>query len=137
MSILVDSSIWSVGLRRRKRHLNPDELKVFYEWQRILIAGDAAIIGPVRQEVLSGIVSHAEFEAVKRRLYPTHDLQISTDTYVLAAKFFNTCRSAGVAPGPIDMTICAAAHNHAVPIFTTDLDFVLYARHLPIKLHRF
>ena len=135
MSVLVDSSVWSLGLRRRKRHLNADELKVYYAWEQILIRGEATIIGLIRQEVLSGVVSPREFELISQRLAPTPDLPLFTEIFVLAAQFFNTCRSAGIAAGAIDMTICAAAHIHNTPIFTTDPDFPRYAKHLPVALH--
>jgi predicted nucleic acid-binding protein len=136
MSILIDSTVWSIGLRRRKRNLNPTELKIFYEWERILEDGNAVVIGLIRQEVLSGIAVSVEFESVRQRLVPTPDLSLTTDTYVVAAEFYNVCRSAGIAPGSVDMTICAAAHTHGVPIFTTDPDFVHYAKVLPVTLHK-
>jgi hypothetical protein len=33
------------------------------------------------------------------------------------------------------MLICAMAYRYDVPIFTTDPDFLGYAKHLPIRLH--
>ena len=133
--MLIDTSVWSLGLCRRKRDLRPEELKTFYAWDQILTRGDAVIIGPIRQEILSGLATSEEFEIIKSRLANTPDLDLSSETYELAASYFNACRSTGVAPGAIDMTICAAAHEHGVAIFTTDADFVRYAVVLPIRLY--
>jgi len=134
-AVLIDTSVWSLGLRRKRRDLNPLELKSFFEWEQLLINGYAAIIGLIRQEILSGIASPTMFESIRRRLAHTPDLALPPDTYTLAAEFYNRCRATGSAPGPIDMTICAAAHTHNTPIFTTDPDFLRYAKILPIHLY--
>jgi predicted nucleic acid-binding protein len=135
--ILVDSSIWSLALRRKRRDLSRSESGIAYHARELVIAGDAAVIGLIRQEVLSGIASAAQFEAIKSQLLAVDELAMSTNTYILAAEFFNTCGAAGIAPGAIDMTICAAAHAEAVPIFTVDPDFTRYAKILPIALYKY
>jgi hypothetical protein len=56
------------------------------------------------------------------------------DGHVRAAEHFNRCRAAGIAGSPVDFLICAAAERLAVPIFTTDVDFPRFARHVPIRL---
>ncbi|HEY4330108.1 MAG TPA: PIN domain nuclease [Phycisphaerae bacterium] len=136
MDVLIDTTVWSLGLRRRRRDLNPAEVKVYFQWEYLLKQGDATLIGPIRQEVLSGIASIQEFTSLAARLDTIPDLPISQSTFVLAAEFFNLCRSHGTAAGSIDMTICAASREFDLPIFTTDPDFQFYARHLPIKLFR-
>ena len=135
MNVLIDTSVWSLGLRRKRRDLNPNELKAYFEWEQLLARGQAAIVGLIRQEILSGIASRATFDSIKQRLEPTPDLPVTTETFVLAAEFFNKCRAAGAAPGAIDMTICAAGHTHDLPIFSTDPDFPGYAKILPIHLY--
>jgi hypothetical protein len=137
MSVLIDTSVWSLALRRRRRDLNPAELKVYYEWERLVLEGEAALIGPIRQETVSGIASPREVAIVKQWLASVHEFPMPSDLFLLAADFFNTCRVAGVAPGAIDMMICAAGHLHGVSIFSTDPDFLLYARHLPFTLHTY
>ena len=137
MSVLIDTSVWSLALRRRRRDLNPAELKAYYEWERLVLDGEATLIGPIRQETVSGIASPREVALVKQRLAPVHEFPLPSDLFLLAADFFNTCRAAGIAPGAIDMTICASAYSHGVSIFSTDPDFPLYARHLPITLHAY
>ena len=92
-------------------------------------------MGPVRQELLSGIQEDATFERLRQQLRAFVDLSLTTDDYEEAASFNNRCRAAGVAGTSVDLLICAAAARRDLPIFTVDTDFSRYARVLPIKLH--
>jgi hypothetical protein len=47
--ILIDTPIWSLALRRRKRDLSHDEWGDVAEWERLVRAGTASLIGPIRQ----------------------------------------------------------------------------------------
>jgi predicted nucleic acid-binding protein len=93
-----------------------------------------AILGPIRQEVLSGVRRETEFERLRRALEPFDDLALVADDYVQAARFHNRCRSRGIAATSVDLLICAAAGRHSAAVFTTDGDFKRYARWLPIRL---
>jgi hypothetical protein len=53
--ILVDTSVWSLALRRRPEHLNDAEQKIVSDWTQLALEGEVVLIGPIRQEVLSGI----------------------------------------------------------------------------------
>lgn len=92
-------------------------------------------MGMIRQEVLSGIREETAFTALQMLLAEFRSLEILPGDFDQAARFFNLCRSGGIAGTPVDMIICATAYRHSLPIFTTDGDFPLYARHLPIRLH--
>ena len=89
----------------------------------------------MRQEILSGIRSEAVFEALDEKLSSFRYLEIVPSDYVQAARFFNLCRAHGITGSQIDMLICASAYRYGVPILTTDPDFSMYARHVPIRLH--
>jgi predicted nucleic acid-binding protein len=95
------------------------------------------LIGPIRQETVSGIASSREIEIVKRRLASIQEFALPSDLFLLAADFYNACRAAGISAGAIDMMICSAAASNSVPVFTADPDFRHYAKHLPITLHKF
>jgi predicted nucleic acid-binding protein len=69
------------------------------------------------------------------KLSSFRSLEILSSDYVQAARFFNLCRAKGVTGSHVDMLICATAHRHRVPIFTTNPDFPGYAQHIPIQLH--
>ena len=133
--ILVDSSVWSLAFRRRRKDLNPEERLITFELRDLIVSGETCLIGPIRQEVLSGLHSEEEFRDLRTQLDFHPGLALTDDVWDLAAEYFNLCRSRGISPDAIDMTICAAAHTHNTPIFTTDPDFKRYARHLPITLH--
>ena len=135
MTVLVDTTIWSLALRRRPHQLSPEEVELVETWAELVTSGDAALIGPVLQEVLSGIRHVEVFEALHEKLSSFPYLKILPTDHVQAALFFNICRSRGIAGSHVDMLICASAHRYDVPIFTTDPDFGGYARHLPIRLY--
>ena len=55
--------------------------------------------------------------------------------YEEAAHIRNQCRSRGIAGSAIDFLICAAASRRNWQIFTTDQDFVRYAKAWPLQLY--
>lgn len=135
MTVLVDTTIWSLALRRRAHQLSPEETRLVEEWTDLAASGRAGLTGPVRQEVLSGIRSDEAFKALHEKLSFFRYLENLPGDYVRAARFFNLCRAHGIAASHIDMLICAISYRYGVPIFTTDPDFTGYAKHLPIRLH--
>lgn len=135
MNVLIDTTIWSLALRRRREKLSGEEQDLVVEWEDLAGSGRAVLMGPIRQEVLSGIREEKVFEALQIRLSKFRSLEVLPGDYDQAARFFNLCRSKGIAGTPIDMLICAAAFRHDLPIFTTDPDFPQYARHVSIRLH--
>jgi predicted nucleic acid-binding protein len=135
VTVLVDTSIWSLALRRRAHQLSLEETRLVEEWADLVTSGRAVLTGPVHQEVLSGLRSSEVFEALHEKLSSFPYLACLPGDYVQAARFFNLCRSRGVIGSHVDMLICAMAYRYGVPIFTTDPDFAGYAKHLPIRLH--
>jgi predicted nucleic acid-binding protein len=130
VNVLVDSPIWSLAFRRATA--TSPEAAVLGTLARM---GQAKIIGVVRQEVLSGIRTPDRFTYIRERLRAFPDIPVSTNFYELAAEFYNTCRSHGVQGSHADFLICAVSNLKRLRIFTTDKDFGIYARHLPIKLY--
>jgi predicted nucleic acid-binding protein len=135
MSVLVDTSIWSLALRRQAREAPAAQRRLIDEWKRLVVSGQACLAGPIRQEVLSGVRSDPAFRAVQERLGFFDHLAVHHDDYDQAAHFYNTLRSAGVAGSAVDLLLCAIASRCDIAIFTTDADFARYARHLPIRLY--
>ncbi len=99
--------------------------------------GLVEIIGPIRQEILSGIREPSKFDAVRDRLRAFADLEIATGDYEEAAVYYNRCRSRGIQGSFTDFVICAVAARHGLEIFTDDKDFLGYKSVLPIRLYRF
>ena len=130
MKIIVDTSIWSLALRRKKRQSLPEVrvLESLIDNQRI------CMLGPIRQEILSGIKDSKQFVQLKDILSAFDDFSITTKDYERAAEFFNLCRSKGVQGSNMDYLICAVSSNNRFPIFTSDKDFEIYSKHIPITL---
>ena len=105
------------------------------ELRRLIAAHIAEIIGPIRQELLSGVRDQTQFERLETHLSAFPDLALAAEDYVTAAKFFNLCRSKGIQGSNTDFLICAVAVRHDLAVFTTDGDFHLFAKCLPIVLH--
>jgi len=130
MKVLVDTSIWSKALRRSEGQ-NPIERQLLTD---LIASQRALIIGPIRQEILSGIREERQFEELKDRLIPFPDIPLLTEDFVTAAKFFNLCRAKGIQGSNTDFLICAVAVNNRLSIFTADEDFAHFQKVLPISL---
>lgn len=103
------------------------------ELRRLIVSYRVTMIGPIRQELLSGIRSSEQYEALRERLRAFPDLLLRTEDYEVAAHFFNLCRSQGIQGSNTEFLICAVAAERDIPIFTTDRDFERYEAALPIR----
>jgi len=133
VKVLVDTSIWSLALRR-KRPGRKDQMLID-ELAHLIRELRAILIGPVRQEVLSGLSDASRYELVRRHLAAFDDRPIETVDYEEAARLFNKCRKQGVQGSQIDFLICAAAMRGSLSVFTTDKDFTHYSQCLDLRLH--
>ena len=131
MKVLVDTSVWSEALRRNR----PLRGNHAHELAQLIEDGDAAMIGPIRQELLSGIPDISEFLRVKRSIAAFPDEPLDTEDFENGAKCFNTCRARSIQGAHTNFLICAFAMRHGMPILSVDKDFKSYARVLPITLH--
>ena len=61
MMVLVDTPVWSLALRRKQSDLSPREQDLKSALQELVLDGRAQIVGPVRQELLSGIRAEETF----------------------------------------------------------------------------
>ena len=126
--MLVDTLVWSLSMRRKEKNEIAERLT------ELILESLVVMIGPVRQELLSGISDEAVFNKLRSGLQSFDDLPITTGDYETAAEFFNICRKKGVQGSHTDFLICALACNNNLLIFTTDQDFQHYAKYLPIQL---
>ena len=132
MKVIVDTSVWTLALRRDKED-SPAQVQ---ELREIIHSHRVQMIGPIRQEILSGIRSESQFKKLRKHLESFPDLTILTEDYVTAAKYFNRCRSKGIQGSNTDFLICAMANRNKFSIFTTDKDFELFSKHIKIILHK-
>lgn len=129
MKVLVDTCVWSRVLRH-KIH-SPDLSRKLKE---IIRDGRVAIIGPIRQELLSGIASAVQFKKIKENLSAFSDIPLETGYFEKGAEFSNICRHKGIQGSTTDFLICAVAYLKNITIFSVDADFDKYQKYLPIKL---
>ena len=129
MKVLVDTCIWSKALRR-----NMSDSNTFKRLSDLIYDGRVSIIGPIRQEILSGISNKSQFIKLKNRLSSFEDIPLTTDYFIKAAEFNNICRGSGIQGSATDYLICSVAHMNNLAIYTDDNDFSFYHKFLPIKL---
>ena len=133
MNVLVDTSVWSLAFRRRTADLNPQEQGLVDALGDLIRDGRAQIVGPVRQEVLSGMREPDNYRKLRDRLRVFPDPHLEGGDYEEAAQMSNQCRSRGISGSPIDFLICSVARRNHWQIFTTDEDFENYREAIPVN----
>ena len=131
MNVLVDTSVWSLALRRASRIATP----VVHELSELVREGRVEMLGAIRQELLSGVRDPAQFERLKSHLRAFPDIVHETSDFELAADYLNQCRALGVQGSNTDFLICAVASRRSLAVYTTDGDFTAFQRVLPLHLH--
>jgi predicted nucleic acid-binding protein len=135
MNVLIDTSVWSLALRRKNESLSTNERFLVAELSELIREGRARMIGLVRQELLSGIKATEQYEKLRLHLRSFPDEVVDTSDYEEAAKAGNRCRAKGVVVSIVDILLCAVANKRLWTIFTTDPDFSNYAKVLPLRIH--
>lgn len=133
MNVLVDTCVWSLALRRRGLAADPDPLVA--RLTELVREGRAVLMGAIRQELLTGIRTSAQFDTLQQRLRAFPDLPLETSDFEEAAACSNLCRASGVQGSAVDFLICAVARRRDLPILTTDRDFERYAPILGLRFH--
>jgi len=131
MKVIVDTCVWSQALRK-----NPsNDQRIKKELTELIKDIRVQLIGPIRQEILSGIKSEKQFNELKDYFSAFLDLSIQTTDYEKAAEFFNICRSHGIQGSNTDFLICSIAFHRDFEIFTIDKDFKSFQEYIPVKLY--
>lgn len=131
MKVIVDTSVWSEGLRRREKQ----DHSLVLDLTELIQEGRVQLLGVIRQEILSGIKDRQQFLKLRRFLRAFADLPVSCEDFEMAAEFFNLCRKKGIQGSNADFLICAISMRHKMEILTSDHDFKNFAKILPIKLY--
>ena len=95
----------------------------------------AAMIGAIRQEILSGIGASEQFRKLRDRLRAFPDVVLDEADYEEAATCFKRCRAKGLQGSNTDFLMCATSMRRSLAILTTDKDFAGFARILGFELH--
>ncbi|MEM6533332.1 MAG: PIN domain-containing protein [Myxococcota bacterium] len=126
MKVIVDTSIWSEVLRRRKRGASRHAA----ELRELIDEGRVALLGPVRQELLSGVKTQAQFDKLRETMRAFADIELESEDFEEAALAFTACRAKGIQGSNTDFLLCAVAIRREYEIFTSDGDFSHFQRAL-------
>lgn len=122
--------MWSLALRGKKIK----EVEVAQQITQLIDENRAKIIGPIRQEVLSGYSDPVRYEKLRSKLQYFPNEPIADSDYETATEYSNFCRAKGIQGSHIDFLICAVSVNLNLSTYTSDKDFLHYNKHLPISL---
>jgi len=131
MKVIVDTSVWSLAFRRTKVVKTPEVDALVHLVQQ----GQVVLLGPVRQEVLSGIKHRDQFERLRERLAAFPDLELTTRDFETAAELCNLCITKGVQAAHTDFLIAAAAVIRGYAVLSADRDFENIARIIPVRTY--
>ena len=121
MKVLVDTCTWSLLLRRKHgAALSSEEQNAVTLLREAIQDGRVAMIGPIRQEILSGIKHVAQFDKLRAALGSFPDVPLARCHFEEAARLFNVCQGKGVACGATDILICAVAVLEGFDLMTSD-----------------
>ena len=131
MNVLVDTSVWSLALRRAAANTSAETAELV----ALIREGRVAMIGAIRQEVLSGVRAPEQYRRLRDRLRAFSDVSLDATDYEEAASCFNRCRARGLQGSNTDFLICAVSLRRRLSILTTDQDFRGFAPVLGFELH--
>ena len=133
MNLLVDTSVWSLALRRDRQ---PTEPEVGF-LARALSEGEAIFTtGLILQELLQGFRGAKAHDVIVQRFAALPLLVPDRDDHVQAAELRNACRRRGVQVGTIDALLAQLSIRHDLVLVTTDLDFERIAELGSLELWR-
>lgn len=131
MTILVDTSVWSLALRRDGEASEP-EVRALKD---AFLGGDVVVTtGLVLQELLQGFSGPKAKAQIVQRFAALPFIQPDREDHVGAAGVRNVCRTAGVQVGTIDALLAQLCIRHDLTLLTTDKDFVHAAKHCPLSV---
>lgn len=130
MTLFVDTSVWSLALRRDPPGAEPEVAELL----RALERGDSLVTtGLVLQELLQGFSGPKARDLIQERFSALPLLVPDRNDHVAAARVRNECRRSGLQIGTIDALIAQLCIRHGLTLLSTDRDFDGIARVTPLK----
>lgn len=131
MSYLVDTSVWSLALRRD----NPGSEPEVEALKRALGSGEEIFItGLVLQELLQGFNKPKAYNRIVEYFAVLPCILPDRDDHIKAAELRNLCRRKGIQIGTIDALLASLCIERNIQILTTDRDFSQIAKHSALKV---
>lgn len=126
MTVLVDTSVWSLALRRD----GPPASAHVAELKRALGAGETIVsTGLILQELLQGFAGPKDRKQIVQRFSALPLLVPDRQDHTEAAELRNNCRRRGVQIGTIDALLAQLCIRHRLTMLTADKDFLAVKRH--------
>lgn len=131
MTLLVDTSVWSLALRRDVEATEP---AVVHLKDALLGSEVVVTTGLILQELLQGFAGAKARHQIIERFAALPLLQPDRQDHIDAAALRTACRQGGVQVGTIDALLAQLCIRHELTLLTTDQDFTHAARHCPLKV---
>lgn len=131
MNLLVDTSVWSLALRRDGVPTAPEVVELR---GALMGAHQVFVTGFVLQELLQGFAGPKDRTRLVERLSALAFVQPDIKDHVEAAEVRNSCRRRGVQIGTIDALLIQLCRRHELALLTTDGDFRSARAHVPFEL---
>jgi len=131
VNVLVDTSVWSLAFRRDTPPDTP-EMKTLLrclERQDILFT-----TGIILQELLQGFRGPKQRERLIEQFFNLPLIVPDITDHIAAAELQTTCRQKGVQVGTIDALLAQLVMVNKLELLTSDRDFTLISRHLPLRI---
>jgi predicted nucleic acid-binding protein len=133
VTLLVDTSVWSLAFRRDAKSLTPQVAAL----QAALNGGESVVTtGLILQELLQGFSGARAHKELVQRFAALPLIVPDRGDYIDAAGLRNLCRRSGVQLGTIDALLAQLCIRHELTMLTTDNDFSLAAEHCALKAWR-
>jgi predicted nucleic acid-binding protein len=131
VSLFVDTSVWSLALRRDRPAARAEvEMLV-----RAVESGETLLTtGLVLQELLQGFAGPKSRSQIVERFSALPLIVPDRDDHVDAAELRNRCRRQGVQIGTIDALLAQLCIRHDVAMLTADQDFARIAELTTLKV---
>jgi len=131
VSLFVDTSVWSLALRRD----NPQDCREVELLHRALSEGVAVFTtGLVLQELLQGFSGAKASRQIIKRFSALPLVVPDRVDHIQAAEIRNACRRKGVQTGTIDALLAQLCLRHELELLTTDNDFKHISEVYPLHL---
>ncbi|MDR1849738.1 MAG: PIN domain-containing protein [Zoogloeaceae bacterium] len=131
MTLLVDTSVWSLALRRDAQASEPE-----VQYLKDALFGSEVVVttGLILQELLQGFSGSRAQAQIVERFSALPLLLPDRDDHINAAILRNACRRAGVQIGTVDALLAQLCIRHEMMLLTTDKDFTYAAKHCPLRI---
>jgi predicted nucleic acid-binding protein len=131
MTMFVDTSVWSLALRRDA----PAEVPEVRALVEALGGGDTLVTtGLVLQELLQGFAGPRSRREIIDRFSALPLIVPDRLDHIEAAELRNSCRRKGLQIGTIDALLARLCLRHRLLMLTTDQDFRMASAHIGLKI---